>query len=143
MQGVDAKTALLVIDIQKDLTLGSFGQPCFDSSLIFRTATLIKEFSKKGALIIASKVFQPKDHCGFSGNANICRNLQDHKGHEFTVEQRYQSEVPDHCTYEERGFRSWGVARTDAWLDTREQHMTFVAAEPRSTRKRQMTGSPT
>jgi len=106
MQGVDAKTALLVIDIQKDLTLGSFGQPCFDSSLIFRTATLIKEFSKKGALIIASKVFQPKDHCGFSGNANICRNLQDHKGHEFTVEQRYQSEVPDHCTYEERGFRN-------------------------------------
>lgn len=96
---IDNRTLLIVVDMQRDFTVGSFGQPCWTTGgdhLSADIATLMKQMASKGATIAASKDFHPSDHCSFRGN---CRNTKDYKHLNFTADQRYINYFPSHCTW--------------------------------------------
>lgn len=99
---INSKTAVFVIDMQKDFTDGSLGQPCFGSggkSFTSSMAAFIAEAAGKGALIVASKDFHPHVHCSFHGpGEKACKNTKDYV-HEVTAASRYVNAFPAHCTW--------------------------------------------
>lgn len=105
---IGPETALLVIDMQKDFTEGSFGQPCWSAGngglglgFAYEVAGLIGSFASNGALIVASKDMHPHDHCSFQGEGeNACMNTKDYESEERTADQRYVNEFPSHCSFE-------------------------------------------
>jgi len=95
------QTALLVIDMQKDFTYGSFGLPCFNDTpnlyeIDIKIAKLIKFLSDQGAYIIASKDWHPEHHCSFEGE-KPCLNPNS------SFIQSYQNSFPPHCVHDNEG----------------------------------------
>jgi len=91
---------LLIIDMQKDFTYGSFGEPCFETTPSLRSlpATLgvmAKRFANRGGFIIASKDYHPNNHCSFLNINKECLN-NDTQYPDFQI---YQNSFPPHCMY--------------------------------------------
>lgn len=104
LEQIDSDTALFVIDMQKDFTVGSFGQPCWSEGgqgFVRNMARLIHEVAARGGTVFASKDMHPNDHCSFSGNEGTCLNTKDYEHERFTADQRYVNQFPSHCSYEE------------------------------------------
>jgi nicotinamidase-related amidase len=108
VKSLNAKTAMVVVDVQKDFTRGSFGQPCWgaagergdgQSKLI---AKLMYAVADAGGIVLASKDFHGKDHCSFGHSKIVCQNTKDYpdKDLEFTIDKRYVNQFPAHCTYD-------------------------------------------
>lgn len=92
--------AFLIIDIQKDFTFGSFGEPCFNTTPSLRSlpqniGEIAKRFANRGAFVIASKDFHPDNHCSFSTTPQQCLN-NNTKYPDFQV---YQNSFPQHCMF--------------------------------------------
>jgi len=89
---------LVVIDMQKDFTFGSFGLPCFGTSpvldtFIHKLAAFIRWFGSKGGYVVASKDWHPADHCSFGGESD-CQNVAPPGSLQW-----YQNRFPVHCTF--------------------------------------------
>jgi nicotinamidase-related amidase len=105
LEEVDAQTMLIIVDMQKDFTVGSFGQACWEHGgkhLSERIAKLARKMAARGATIVASKDLHPHDHCSFGGS---CKNTKVSEL-EFTevlaegsTSPRYVNFFPSHCTY--------------------------------------------
>lgn len=107
MNKVDATTALIIVDVQKDFTTGSFGQPCWGAGgdgFVNKIDKLARNMAGKGATIIASKDFHPADHCSFEGQ-KPCSNTKGYDDDAFHLGKRYVNEFPSHCTYTLQGGR--------------------------------------
>jgi len=94
-------SALMVIDMQKDFTFGSFGLPCFNTTPnLFEInkgiANLIQLFYSRGGRVVASKDWHPVNHCSFSGEPP-CLNTQS------DGTQTYQNDFPPHCVHDSEG----------------------------------------
>eukprot|EP00929_Paragymnodinium_shiwhaense_P007597 TRINITY_DN111507_c0_g1_i1.p1 TRINITY_DN111507_c0_g1~~TRINITY_DN111507_c0_g1_i1.p1 ORF type:complete len:481 (-),score=82.36 TRINITY_DN111507_c0_g1_i1:138-1580(-) len=102
----DSETALAVIDMQNDFTVGSFAQPCWGQghhAFIEEMVKTIKKAAAGGATVIASKDLHPADHCSFGGEDH-CKNTKDYENEEFTADKRYVNQFPSHCSFS--GFES-------------------------------------
>lgn len=91
---------LLIIDIQKDFTYGSFGEPCFDTTPSLRSlpnniGETAKRFANRGAFIVASKDYHPNNHCSFYTTTQQCLN----NNTQYPDYQVYQNSFPPHCMY--------------------------------------------
>ena len=91
---------LLIIDIQKDFTYGSFGEPCFDTtpslrSLPNKIGETAKRFANRGAFVVASKDYHPNNHCSFYTTTQQCLN----NNTQYPDYQVYQNSFPPHCMY--------------------------------------------
>ncbi|CAE7403131.1 SIDT2 [Symbiodinium natans] len=96
----DSSTALVIIDVQKDFTVGSFAQPCWGQggeTFLRKTTQLIRAAADAGATVIASKDIHPSNHCSFAGE-DRCRNQKDTT--EGTATARYVNEFPSHCSFD-------------------------------------------
>eukprot|EP01103_Thecamoeba_quadrilineata_P003442 TRINITY_DN13215_c0_g1_i1.p1 TRINITY_DN13215_c0_g1~~TRINITY_DN13215_c0_g1_i1.p1 ORF type:complete len:389 (-),score=74.25 TRINITY_DN13215_c0_g1_i1:106-1272(-) len=93
-----SESALLVIDMQKDFTFGSFGLPCYNDTPQFytlptRIADMIKYFVDNDGYVVASKDWHPQDHCSFINTTEPpCFNND-------TMGQIYQNSFPPHCVH--------------------------------------------
>jgi len=108
---LSSETAILVIDMQKDFTEGSFGQPCWNSGgegLNNGISELIRTAAEKGATIIASKDLHPSSHCSFKSEG-ACKNTKDYLNMEFTADKRYVNEFPSHCSFEKEDDKEFVV----------------------------------
>jgi len=91
---------LLIIDIQKDFTYGSFGEPCFESTPSLRSlpanlGVMAKRFANRGGFIVASKDYHPNNHCSFYTTRQECLNSET----QYPDFQIYQNSFPPHCMY--------------------------------------------
>lgn len=96
---VDNETAIFIIDVQQDFTVGSFAQACWGSfgpGFMEGIGSLVKRANKHGATIIASKDFHSPDHCSFNAN---CKNQKNYKRLKMERGQRYINDFPNHCTF--------------------------------------------
>mmetsp|Transcript_115526 Transcript_115526/g.274598 ORF Transcript_115526/g.274598 Transcript_115526/m.274598 type:complete len:425 (-) Transcript_115526:92-1366(-) len=103
----DAQTALVVIDMQKDFTSGSFAQPCWRKiagRVNSKMVEAIEKAAAAGSMIIASKDFHPSRHCSFGGEEK-CSNRKD-KNEAETENVRYVNEFPSHCSFTVSGGRA-------------------------------------
>jgi len=92
---------LLIIDIQKDFTYGSFGEPCFQTtpslqSLPANIGVAAKRFANRGGFIVASKDYHPNNHCSFYTSSLECLN----NNTQYPDFQTYQNSFPPHCMYD-------------------------------------------
>jgi len=93
-------SVLLIIDVQKDFTYGSFGEPCYETtpslnSLPGNLATTAKRFANRGAFIVASKDYHPDNHCSFYTTSEQCLN----NFTKYPDYQGYQNSFPPHCMF--------------------------------------------
>ena len=98
LSGLDEHTALFVIDMQKDFTMGSFGQTCWGAggaAFPMKVAVLITNMSSRGATIIANKDYHPSEHCSFTGN-DVCLNTKYFVLEDLTASLRYVNVFPSH-----------------------------------------------
>ncbi|CAL1126909.1 unnamed protein product [Cladocopium goreaui] len=75
----DKQTALVIVDMQRDFTEGSFAQPCWSKigkKFLTQMVDAIEKAQAAGSLIIATKDFHPQDHCSFAGESS-CMNKKD------------------------------------------------------------------
>ncbi|CAK9102970.1 unnamed protein product [Durusdinium trenchii] len=96
-------TALVIVDMQRDFTEGSFAQPCWAKTgarFLSKMLETIEEAKAAGSLIIATKDFHPFNHCSFAGESS-CMNKKDLK--EESALSRYVNEFPSHCSFSMKG----------------------------------------
>jgi len=99
---VDSETAIAIIDVQKDFTVGSFAQPCWGtggSGMVSEIIKLAEKTAAVGGMILASKDLHPTTHCSFGGEDH-CKNTKNYDEIKFTGDMRYVNEFPSHCTFE-------------------------------------------
>lgn len=95
----DKQTALVIVDMQRDFTEGSFAQPCWSKigkKFLTQMVDAIEKAQAAGSLIIATKDFHPQDHCSFAGESS-CMNKKD--ANEESALSRYVNEFPSHCSF--------------------------------------------
>jgi len=96
-----SSAALLVIDMQKDFTFGSFGLPCFNTTpelneIDQQINMMIQAFSDAGGYVAASKDWHPENHCSFAGEPPCLNN-------QSNIDQSYQNSFPPHCVHDHQG----------------------------------------
>lgn len=80
----DKQTALVIVDVQRDFTEGSFAQPCWS------------KIGKKFLTQMVDAIEKAQDHCSFAGESS-CMNKKD--ANEESALSRYVNEFPSHCSF--------------------------------------------
>jgi len=119
---VDSETAIAIIDVQKDFTVGSFAQPCWGhggEGFVSEIIKLVEKTSAAGGMVLASKDLHPSTHCSFEGEDH-CKNTKNYDEIKFTGDMRYVNEFPSHCSFEfaKKGARGTNFATPQQAPDT-------------------------